>query len=122
MSDLTITTLIVSTAVIFLVFVAMFLMASTDAKTVREILTSVKCVCGNQHLNWNKGTWGIDHYQNDPRQDAANEGIQPLPSGLMPHAGYVFECPACNHSLWFTRNGEFYLDDGEIDTLESDAI
>ena len=122
MSDLIVTTLIVSTAIAFLVFTTMFLMGRTDAKLVRDILPSAKCVCGHQHLNWNNGTWLIDHHQIDPRQDTTNDSIKPLPSGLLPHAGYIFECPICNHSLWFTRNGEFYLDDGEIDSLESETV
>ena len=122
MPDLIITAMNATTAIAIFVFVVMFLMGRDNAKIVRDILPSAKCVCGHQNLNWNNGTWLIDHHQIDPRRDSANDSIRPLTSGLLPHAGYVFECPVCNHSLWFKRNGEFYRDDGEIDSIESEAV
>ncbi len=112
MSDLMITTLVATSLVVGTLAIVGYLLHRSETHEVAGLLTRIKCVCGHAPLTWNGGVWNIEwhcHDSHDPVKYPLAEGDSDT---VVDGSGYVFECPSCARSLWFTHDGRLHRAEG----------
>ncbi len=108
MSDLMITIPIAASLVIGPLAIVGYLLHRSETHDVARLLTRIKCVCGHAPLNWNGVVWLIDGHCHDSHDSVKYPQEERDSDTTIYGAGYVFDCPRCTRSLWFTYEGRLH--------------